>query len=213
MICYGKRSVCLANRGPVYQYIRLITCYRCVLSLVLVELPKFIWKLGTRECSLCVLASAFNGPQSKGWLARRADGKGWEGAMPVHGLCHYGDVIMGAIASQITSLTIVVYSTVYSDAERRKHQSSASLLFVRGTHRGPVYSPYKWPVTRKMFPFDDVIMARRALRIYLTIQTSLRIMDGRQATRHALWRQSWMGDAGERAPEASEQGYTVQVTP
>ena len=42
---------------------------------------------------------------------------------------HYGDVIMGAIASQITSLTIV-YSTVYSDADRRKHQSSASLSFV-----------------------------------------------------------------------------------
>ena len=70
---------------------------------------------------------------------------------------HYGDVIMGAIASQITSLTIV-YSTVYSDADQRKHQSSASLAFVWGIHRGPVNSPHKWPVTRKMFPFDDVIM-------------------------------------------------------
>ena len=66
-----------------------------------------------------------------------------------------GDVIMGAIASQITSLTIV-YSTVYAD--QRKHQSSASLAFVRGIHRGPVNSPRKWPVTRKMFPFDDVII-------------------------------------------------------
>ena len=65
---------------------------------------------------------------------------------------HYGDVIMGAIASQITSLTIV-HSTVYSDADQRKHQSSASLAFVRG----PVNSPHKWPVTRKMLPFDDVI--------------------------------------------------------
>ena len=70
---------------------------------------------------------------------------------------HYGDVIMRAIASQITSLTIV-YSTVYSDADQRKHQSSASLAFVRGIHRGPVNSPHKWPVTRKMSPFDDVIM-------------------------------------------------------
>ena len=52
---------------------------------------------------------------------------------------HYGDVIMGAIASQITSLTIV-YSTVYSDADQRKHQSSASLAFARGIHRGPVNS-------------------------------------------------------------------------
>ena len=70
---------------------------------------------------------------------------------------HYGDVIMGTIASQITSLTIV-YSTVYSGADQRKHQSSASLAFVRGIHRWPVNSPHKWPVTRKMFPLDDVIM-------------------------------------------------------
>ena len=65
---------------------------------------------------------------------------------------------MGAIPSQITSLTIV-YSTVYSDADQRKHHSSASLAFVRGIHRGPVNFPHKWPVTRKMFPFEDVIMA------------------------------------------------------
>ena len=70
---------------------------------------------------------------------------------------HYNDVIMGTITSQITSLTIV-YSTVYSDADQRKRQSSASLAFVWGIHRGPVNSPHKCPVTRKMFPFDDVIM-------------------------------------------------------
>ena len=64
---------------------------------------------------------------------------------------------MGAMASQITSLTMV-YSTVYSDTDQRKHRSSASLAFVRGIHRGPVNSRHKWRVTRKMFPFDDVIM-------------------------------------------------------
>ena len=64
---------------------------------------------------------------------------------------------MGAMASQITSITIV-YSSVYSDADQRKHQSSASLAFVRGIHRKPVNSPHKGPVTRKMFPFDDVII-------------------------------------------------------
>ena len=64
---------------------------------------------------------------------------------------------MMAIASQITSLTIV-YSAVYSGAHQRKHQSSASLAFVWRIQRGPVNSPHKWPVTRKMFPFDDVIM-------------------------------------------------------
>ena len=64
---------------------------------------------------------------------------------------------MGAIASQITGLTIV-YSTVYSYADQRKHHSSASLGFVWGIHRGPVNSLHKWPATRKMFPFDDIIM-------------------------------------------------------
>ena len=70
---------------------------------------------------------------------------------------HYDDVIMTMLASQITSLT-VVYSIVYSGVNQRKHQSSASLAVVREIHRGPVNFPHKWPVTRKMFPFDDVIM-------------------------------------------------------
>ena len=70
-------------------------------------------------------------------------------------LVHYNDVIMGTMASPITKL-LIVYSTVYSDANQRKYQSSASLAFVRGLRRGPVNSPHKWPVTRKMFPFDDV---------------------------------------------------------
>ena len=62
--------------------------------------------------------------------------------------------------SQIPSLTIV-YSTVYSGADQGKHQSSASLVFVPGTHRWSVNSPRKRPVTRKMFPFDDAIMASK----------------------------------------------------
>ena len=70
---------------------------------------------------------------------------------------HYSDVIIGTMASQITSLTIV-YWTVYLCADQRKHQSFASLAFVQGIHWWPVNSPHKWPVTRKMFPFDDVIM-------------------------------------------------------
>ena len=69
---------------------------------------------------------------------------------------HYCDVKMGTVASEITNL---VYSSVYSDADQRKHQSSASLAFVLGIHRGPVNSSHKWPVTWKMFPLDDVIMA------------------------------------------------------
>ena len=64
---------------------------------------------------------------------------------------------MGAMPSQFTSLPIV-YSTVYSGAHQRKHQSSASLAFVCGIHQSPKNSPHKWPVTRKIFPFDDVII-------------------------------------------------------
>ena len=71
---------------------------------------------------------------------------------PVCVICvHYNDVILGAIASQITSLTIV-YSTVYSVADQRKHENSASLAL------WPVNSPHNGPVSRKMFPFDDIIM-------------------------------------------------------
>ena len=71
-------------------------------------------------------------------------------ALGLESLIHYGDVIMGTMASQITSITIL-YWTVLSGADQRKHQSSASLAFVRGIHRWPVNSPHKWPVTRKCF--------------------------------------------------------------
>ena len=70
---------------------------------------------------------------------------------------HYSDVIINAMASQITGFSIA-YSIVCPGADESKHQSSASLAFVRGTHRWPLDSPHKAPVKRKMFPFDDVII-------------------------------------------------------
>ena len=70
---------------------------------------------------------------------------------------HYNDVIMSVMASQITSVSIV-YLSVCSGADQRKHQSSASLAFVRGIHRCPVNSSHKGPVTRKTSTFEDVIM-------------------------------------------------------
>ena len=82
---------------------------------------------------------------------------------------HYNDVTMGAMASQITSLAIV-YSTVYSNADERKHQSYASMAFVRGIHRWPVNSPHKLPVTRKMFPFDDIILCLIIIVIRISIR-------------------------------------------
>ena len=75
--------------------------------------------------------------------------------------CHYNDVIMSMMASQITSVSIV-YSTVFSGPGQRKHQSSASLAFVRGIHRSPVNSPHKGPVTRKCFHLMTSSYARCA---------------------------------------------------
>ena len=75
---------------------------------------------------------------------------------------HYNDVIMSAVASQITSVFFFC-STAGSGPDQRKHQSSASLAFLRGIRRWPGHSPHKCPVTRKMFPFDDVIMMGFAL--------------------------------------------------
>ena len=69
---------------------------------------------------------------------------------------HYSDVIISVMASQITSVSFVCPS-ICSGADQRKHQSSASLTFVRGIHRWPVDSPHIGPVTQKMFPFDDVL--------------------------------------------------------
>ena len=71
-------------------------------------------------------------------------------------LSHNGDVIISVMASQITGVSSVC-STVCSNADQRKHQSSASLAFLKGIHRSPVDSPQR-PVARKMFSFDDVIM-------------------------------------------------------
>ena len=83
-------------------------------------------------------------------------------SFPCHGVLHeythYSDVIISTMAYQITSLTIV-YSTVYSGTDQRKHQSSASLAFVRGIHRWAVTGDrHKRPVTRKKLPFHDVIL-------------------------------------------------------
>ena len=64
---------------------------------------------------------------------------------------------MSVMASQIIGVSIVCLN-VCSDANQRKHQRSELLAFAREIHRRPVDSPHKGPVTRNMFPFNDVIM-------------------------------------------------------
>ena len=101
--------------------------------------------------NISLVWAQIGGRSSKGWLSTILIKSIYEA--PGH---HNSDVIMGALAFQIISLAIV-YSTFYSGADQRKHQSSASRAFVRGIHRWPVNSSHKGPVTRKVFPFDDVI--------------------------------------------------------
>ena len=108
---------------------------------------------------------------------------------------HYSYVIMSVMASQITSLTIV-YSTFYSSADQRKYQSSASLVFERGIHRSPVNSPHKWAVTRKMFPFDDVIMTWHDKTIHplascVTWSVYFILMTAQLIVYRWWWRHNW----------------------
>ena len=108
------------------------------------------------------LILAYSAPSAPYDMLSASELPGWI-AQFSSAILHYDDVIMTSMAPQITRLTIV-YSTVYSGAYKRKHQSSASLAFVRGIHRGPVICPHIWPVTRKRFPFDDVIMYKNVIR-------------------------------------------------
>ena len=72
------------------------------------------------------------------------------------GFGHYGDVIVDAMASQITDVSMAC-SNIWSSEDQRIHQSPVSLAFMRDIP-GPLNSHHKGSVTRKMFPFDDVIM-------------------------------------------------------
>ena len=87
---------------------------------------------------------------------------------------HYSDVIMGIVASQVTSISVVCL-TVCSSTDQRKHQSSTSLTFVRGIHHWLVNSPQKGSVMPKMFPFDDVVMWSRKHLSWRHVQEKLYI--------------------------------------
>ena len=78
---------------------------------------------------------------------------------------HYSDDIMNEMASQVPGVSIVCPTVCWS-TNQRKRQSSASLVFVRGSHRWPVDSPHKGPVTRKKFPFDDHALQRSHILPY-----------------------------------------------
>ena len=106
---------------------------------------------------------------------------------------HYGDVIMSAMACQTTGVSII-YSTVSSGVDQRKHQSSPSLAFVRGIHWWPVNSPQKGPVTQKMFPFDDVILKTHLLVLWRDYWEGFVVSNthpGTWQSKEPLYKQPW----------------------
>ena len=115
-----------------------------------------LWALGTTFCEISIKYSHGSSPK----VHLKTSFAKWRPFCPGLNVLvsnHYNDVIMSAIVSQINSVSIVC-STVGSGADQRKPRSSASLAFVWGIHWWPVNSPHKGPVTRKIFPFDDVII-------------------------------------------------------
>ena len=127
---------------------------------------------------------------------------------------HYDDVIMTTIASQITSLT-VVYSTVYSDADQSKHQKLRVTGLCVGNSPGPVNSPHKGPVTRKMFPFDDVIMSQftkyklTSTTRFAKQKTSERAVSLIQAKSEQIPSKLSLGKAIENGPRVWHSSYCV----
>ena len=106
-------------------------------------------------------------------------------------LDHHNDVVMGTMASQITGVSIVCL-TVCSEADQSKHQSPASLAFVRGIYRWPVYFPHKGPVTRKMLPFDDAVMSTK---IWFLCTTSIYLTEPMvEMTVITWWDPRWPGN-------------------
>ena len=95
------------------------------------------------------------------------------------------------MASQIIGVSIAACS----GADQRKHQSPASLAFVIGLHRWPVGSSHKWPVTLKIFPFDDVIMnlfhRQWLLLLILTSRTVLDTERQQNFTAPCPWITNW----------------------
>ena len=76
--------------------------------------------------------------------------------------------------------------SIYKGPDQRKHQSSASMAFVRGIHRWPVNSPHKRPVSRKMFPIDDVIMS--CYGIYVFFREFPKFLNISQSRHDVCWR-------------------------
>ena len=97
-----------------------------------------IWTLGTNFNEILIEIHTFS---FKNFHLKMSSGKWRPFCLGLNVLNHYS-----TMASQITGVSIDC-STLCSGADQTKHQTSASLAFVRGIHRWPVNSPHKGPVT------------------------------------------------------------------
>ena len=118
-----------------------------IILCVCVKKNVFLEKIGISDFSELDIRGFGSGKEARSFAGQISSKWSWPPVPVSTGSAAYVALLTGG---QITSLTIV-YSTVYSGADHRKHQSSASLAFVRGIHRWPVNSTHKRPVTRKMF--------------------------------------------------------------
>ena len=121
---------------------------------------------------------------------------------------HNNDIIMGMVASHITSLTIV-YSIVLSGPDQRKHQNS--LDCVREIHRWPVNSPQKGPVTRKTFPFHDIILKHMATWILWNKQEQC--WQQQQRYMHILWKLHYITAEHITSPHWPSTAYHRTAVP
>ena len=90
------------------------------------------------------------------WLLAHSPSK-VKSLKPIWWLYHYSDVIMGSLATPITSLTLI-HSTVYSTRRSKKASKLRVTGLCAGTSTETGEFPSQMPVSQKMFPFDDAIM-------------------------------------------------------
>ena len=109
--------------------------------------PLCSYDINTGALSVCVALFGNRGTQCHRWPH--------EFAASI--LLHYINVIMTTMASQITSLTGCLLNLLFGPRSKKTSKLRVTGLCV-GNSPGSVNSPHKGPVTRKMFPFDDVIM-------------------------------------------------------
>ena len=116
----------LFNQNKYRYHIRFTkTMHACVWTLYLFSI-RIHWEYLHQECHQVSFRISTPRKISKTEKLKLSPGNRWRKSNSIFFQSHCNDVIMSAMASQIT-FTIIVYSTIHSGANQRKHQNSASL--------------------------------------------------------------------------------------